>query len=298
MDLFHLPDESRRQQVFGYTGDIQTWVKPRGITMLHMFAVSSGGGGGPGFSAGGATQAGGGSGGAAGPTGSLVIPAAFLPETLYVFAAPGGAGGAPGGPGSAGTASWVGVDTGVNVATRVLASGNSGSAIQGGNSGTATAGGGVASTGSTAQVTSCLLAVAGVMSVTAGVGSAAGSAAGAGAGFNVLTLGSLTIPGGPGAGTTGSANFAGGGFTGTANIPWFTASQPGGTAGGGRGDGGYSLRVPMVFTEGFGGGSNFSGTGGAGGAGSTGCGGGGGGGGATGGPGGNGGNGLVIITGW
>ena len=91
-DLFHLPDNADHQQTFEYNGTWQTWLKPLGITMVHLFALSSGAGGGGGYSAGGATAAGGGGGGSGASTASLLVPAAFLPDTLYINVSPGSAG--------------------------------------------------------------------------------------------------------------------------------------------------------------------------------------------------------------
>jgi hypothetical protein len=294
-DMYAWPDGSDLQQAFNYAGETQTWSKPRGIRMVHMLAISSGSGGGGGFSAGGATQAGGGSSGVGGPVASLLIPASFLPDLLYVSVGQGGQGASAGGIGGNGATSLVGSYSVIAQTTAFLASGGS-STISGGNPGTASAGGGAPSAGSQSAVSQCPLSASGTLVTVAGIAGLPGNATG---GPSPLSLpSSIVSEGGAGAGTTGSANAAGAGVTGGVLVPWYFATMAGGAAGGGNAPPGFSVRAPMLFTGGLGGGSNFSGAGGAGGNGATGSGGGGGGGGVTGGAGGNGGNGLVIITCW
>ena len=55
----------------------QQWIKPKGVTMVHILCIGAGGGGGGGQSASG--NKGGGGGGGSGAIGSLIIPAIFLP---------------------------------------------------------------------------------------------------------------------------------------------------------------------------------------------------------------------------
>lgn len=73
-----------------------TWIKPRGVNFVHIFALGGGGGGGAGgcgpF---GAVNVGarGGAGGASGGQYSAIFPEYFIPNTLYVSVGYGGAGG-------------------------------------------------------------------------------------------------------------------------------------------------------------------------------------------------------------
>jgi hypothetical protein len=294
-DLFHLPDNADHQQVFGYAGEIQTWTKPLGITMVHMVALSSGAGGGGGYSAGGATQAGGGGGGGTGGISSVIVPASFLPDVLYVYAAPGGAGGSAGNAGGNGAASWAGMMTVSTAQSLYLISSLPSSLPIGGGAGTSSAGGTGGASGAAPTSTNMPLSVFGMIATVIGV---AGASGGASTGPTTANPGAVPLfPASGGAGTTGSVNGAGGGTL-SGSLPWYSYAQPGGAAGGGHGQDGTALRIPPYFMGGFGGGSNYAGTGGSGGNGATGCAGGGGGGGTTGGAGGAGGNGAVWITCW
>lgn len=67
----------------------QTWQKPNGCSFVYMLIIASGGGGGRPTS--GATTTAGGGGGSGGHT-RVMIPAMFLPETLYVWPGSGGLG--------------------------------------------------------------------------------------------------------------------------------------------------------------------------------------------------------------
>jgi hypothetical protein len=92
--MFHLPGDSRAT-VFGpNAGKWQAWSKPPNTTMISMLCMGSGGTG-----LDGATSysgdpptptATGGTGGASGPINRLLIPAMFLPDTLYVLVGTGG----------------------------------------------------------------------------------------------------------------------------------------------------------------------------------------------------------------
>ena len=66
----------------------QTWVKPRGIKMVYMIAAGGGSSGGSGLNTGGTS--GGGAGGTSGAQTTLLIPAMFLPDVLYIQAGLGG----------------------------------------------------------------------------------------------------------------------------------------------------------------------------------------------------------------
>jgi hypothetical protein len=288
LDEWHLPDNSRAQQVFNYTGDFEVWAKPRGITMVHLIAIGGGAGGACGYAGSTSTLRGGGSGGCQGGQINALFPASLIPDLLYINV----------GAGSAGTASGTTASASSGGVTYVCfypsttyywINANGGT---GGNPGTSSAGGAASGSATASIATSPQIAlttaVAGTTSASAGSN---GSAAAA-----TVNNGLQTVYGGAGGGGASAANgdTAGGGMQ--AFLPYLPAGIPGGTAAGGAGQNGIALVKPMIFYGGTGGGSYAAGTGGAGGNGATGCGGGGGGGGLTGGAGGNGGNGLVVIT--
>src|SRR5580698_8056940 len=100
-DYFGVPDGGDRSQLFLGVGTqnspgtaaFQVWQKPIGISMIHIALLSSGAGGGAGFTGATSTLRGGGSGGGCGGITRFIIPAACVPDVLYVYP---GAGGAPG----------------------------------------------------------------------------------------------------------------------------------------------------------------------------------------------------------
>jgi hypothetical protein len=295
-DYFGLPDGGDRQQWFGYTGTALAvpWVKPRGISVIHFWALAGGGGGGGGFTGATSTNRFGGGGGAAGGTGTLIIPAAFLPDRLWVIAGAGGAGGPAGTIGSAGTASGVMLDNAEAIGTAAITVMTAPVPGQPGGAGTSSAvgGGGAASAVTTLPGTGGFYGYMG--SWTSGPGQAGGTGALAMSGSQNVTTGGAA----GGEATSGNTDNAGGALTATAAWPVLPFTLAGGAVLGGNGLNGVTQYKPLFFTGGTGGGSYAAGTGGTGGNGATGCGGGGGGGGITGGPGGNGGAGLVIITCW
>lgn len=275
------------------------WKKPAGATFITIIGVGGPGGGGGGNTAVAGNTRGGGGGGGSGAVSRLVIPAAFVPDVLYIRPGAGGAGGAATVAGSVGTVTMVatspfnqagGMTTTAYPALLYLVA-NNGSGANPGSSNGAGAAGGAASTGA-----ECMFSGWGEFTSTqGGNGTAGGSSAGA-VGVT-LTYGSLGIPfsGGTGGGGVGVANtdFAGGPITGVGLLP----QHPGGIAAAGPGNGGLALGPPPFYCGGTGGGTaGASGTAGRGGDGAWGCGGGGGGGGVTGGAGGYGGSGAVWIV--
>jgi hypothetical protein len=303
LDVFGFPDNTDRQQYFNYTGEWQTWSKPRGIMMVSMLSIGSGGGGAGGYSAGGATQAGGGGGGQSGGVANLIIPAAFLPDLLYIWAAQGGVGGAGGAAGNAPPGNPFGSTVAFSPVLNAFASNfltSNATVGAAAGAGTASAGGAAAGAGTITTANSMTLFEFGTFSAVSPLAGNAGAALNTSI-INETSLYLTVSGGGGGAGTSGSINYAGGGYylySGSPVTGILAGNVGGGAAGGGNGNPGFAIRQPMFFTPGTGGGSNFSGTGGAGGNGAIGCGGGGGGGGVVGGAGGNGGNGLVIVTCW
>lgn len=291
--------------------DLQTWIKPKGATMIHFLLIGSGGGGAGGQSS--ASNKGGGGGGGSGAITSVVVPAIFVPNILRILVAKGGRGGAAGQSGEAGNETSIFLGRGLssivrpNIFLRCAGGPGSTSGNPGFNGGTATnftladIGGTVALLGifsntgiatnighngvpgsnggsSTTFNASNLTGVWNVISISGGTGGAGASSTTAGIG------GTITLQ--------AAVNFEGGGFYYPSNI------ISGGASGGGNGNAGVRSLTPFFNTGGTGGGSSVAGTGGNGGDGGYGCGGGGGGGGATGGRGGNGGDGIAIITSW
>ena len=105
MDGFqHLPSQ-QQQRFWVYTGDgvsrgaglgsaYQTWIKPPGISFVHIIAVGAAGGGSGAYIYQAATASRGGSGGGSGAMTSVFLPAYLVPDTLYISVAVGGNGGA------------------------------------------------------------------------------------------------------------------------------------------------------------------------------------------------------------
>ena len=102
----HLPSQ-QDQRFWVYTGDgvsrgaglgsaYQTWIKPPGISFVHIIAVGAAGGGSGAYIYQAGTAARGGSGGGSGAMTSAFLPAYLVPDTLYVTVAKGGLGGTAG----------------------------------------------------------------------------------------------------------------------------------------------------------------------------------------------------------
>jgi hypothetical protein len=90
LDLSHLPVGTGAADVQLFFGtstaagnDWQTWVKPRGKTMLQIALFGKGGNGGTGVIGANSTAAGGGGGGSGGQT-ILTMPLALLPDALFL----------------------------------------------------------------------------------------------------------------------------------------------------------------------------------------------------------------------
>ena len=301
-DLFGLPDGSDLQQWFTYTGQPQPWTKPRGIRMVSFFLLANGCGGGGGFTGATSTERCGGGGGGGGSVSTLIIPAVFLPDIIYVSPGAGGTGGAAGQNGTQGSGTFISVVPGISatgmagiISAAAGTVGQAGTASAGGASGVA----GGASTLGTVGLNNLLCALGVANSATGGNGAAGGANAAGGTLNNSAYLGFSCGGTGGGGCTSANADFAGGQIFLNGTWPGINTATPGGVAGGGRGVDGYAqLRSMLALYGGTGGGSNAAGVGGAGGNGAFGCGGGGGGGGITGGAGGNGGNGRVVVSCW
>lgn len=273
----------------------QSWKKPRGVTMLSILAIAGGGGGGGGFTRTAGNPGGGGGGGACSGHSRLLIPAFFVPDTLYVQVGNGGLGGGPTVAGGNGTNSYVSFGRSATIPNPLIMSGAN--APGGGGAGTAGAGGAAGNIPSIATI----LPPAGLgywFGIAGLVGLGGGAQTGAvGASATAVWNNVLCGPGAGGAGCT-TTDFAGGAVTLQGTPDWPALSLVGGLAAGGNGNAGIQMYQPFGMTGGSGGGSNNSGQAGNGGKGGIGSGGGGGGAGATGGKGGDGGNGLVLIVAW
>lgn len=305
LDLFGLPpSENADIQIFTRLTTVDglqwmTWLKPRGVTMTIALAIGGGSGGGGGFTGiAGSGRGGGGAGGSSGIA-RVIIPAIFLPDSLYVQVGGGGVGGAADAAGGAGlTLSYISVAPNATPAYNILL--RSGNAVAtGGGAGTATAGGAGGAASTITSLTNMPLAGYGQFNSIAGqAGTAGGDDLGAdGTAITIPVTGVLVQGGSGGAGTT-SADFAGGACTAITNS-YLSQQRPATPAAGSfDGSGGVQLWKPFFSFGGLGGSSSNTGIGGNGGNGAYGAGGGGGGGGTTGGKGGDGGSGIVIICCW
>src|SRR5215831_8391618 len=91
----------------------QIWTKPRGLTAVHFTVISGAGGGGAGLTGAASSARGGGGGGGPGGYVAFVMPAAQLPDRLYVVVGHGGKGAASSGSnGVAGDVSVVAMQPG------------------------------------------------------------------------------------------------------------------------------------------------------------------------------------------
>lgn len=293
----------------------QTWNKPAGVTMVHMTAIAGGGGGGGGHCRAAGNPGGGGAGGACSGIATLLVPAIFLPDVLYVQVGSGGAGGTNsatpgtvGGAGGNGSNSYVSLATSSVIPAIILASGAN--APGGGGGGTSLVGG----TGGAVPTVATIAAVGpiGKLGVWPNTGTAtnngyvglvgaAATTSSAGVsvsnGWNVIPF----TPGAGGGGQSGSTDFNGGAVNIQASLalPDGFITANGIVPGPGQsGNPGIQLFKPFLGSGGAGGGSSATASAGHGGKGAIGCGGGGGGSGVVSGMGGAGGPGAVIIVSW
>lgn len=311
-DQFSLPKPGKSDvQLFrpmGNTTSWAQWVKPRGVQMIYMMAVSGGGGGGGGFTGATTTDRAGGGGGGSSGIARFFGPASMVPDNLYVQAGLGGlgvlSGGGVAGSGGISYVSMGGYPAGTlanfTVDNNLFLMSNA-AGPTGGTTGTVTTAGPAGAAGTIAVIGSQNRGgYAGFWAATVGVIGAVGGAISDGAGVAATALGDF-VPfcgGAGGSGTTGG-NVTGGAITGGGIFQ----SIPGGPTGQ-AGGGGFSWNPDiigsfMASTGGSGGGSADAAAGGGGGKGGfPGSGGGGGAGGTTGGRGGDGGDGCVVIISW
>ena len=182
-----------------------TWVKPRGVSFVHIFALGGGGGGGGGANTG--SNGGGGGGGSAAQC-SMLYFANDIPDTLYLSVGKGGAGGAANSNGTAGIITRVSIWPEA-LANSTLAVSNAGQLGQAGTVGT----GGTA--GATSAITS--MALAGLGFTTYGMAAANNcSIAGAAGGYGNLRL---TTTAASGTGTAATLTFT------STGIPQYAAGD-------------------------------------------------------------------------
>jgi hypothetical protein len=286
-DLFHLP-QPPYTQVYNSRGTY-TWNKPQGITMVSFFVVGGGGGGGRGGNGGVTVGVNGAGGGGGGAVTKLIIPAIFIPESLFINV------GAGGGASTAGEASFIGVAGGTNVFTTRLVFSAGGT--QGGDGSVAV--GGTAGPGGAASTTaSAIYHNLGIFTSIAG--GSGGGGTGTGIGGSPLTT-NLTSGGSGGAGRNSAIGLGTPGTI-TGNGTILPTLSPGNRAVTLDGQSGVYSLAPFQSYGGIGaygavrtagliggrGGNGVYGSGGGGGGSSTSA--------ASGGAGGTGGDGFVIIT--
>jgi hypothetical protein len=331
IDYSHLPPNNNGDvQIFNIpnSGSWYTWIKPRGITMVHMTCISGGGGGGGGYCRATLTSGSGGAGGACSGITTLLIPAIFLPDILFVQVGTPGLGGTGsattgtvGQSGSAGSNSYIsmGHNSEASVPSLIL---QSGIVTPGGGGGGILVGspnGGIVPTVVTIATLGPIVKYGMVnangVATNAGIVGAVGSVGYAGVGSNNGNQWQ-TIPFTPGQGgagiASGSTTALNGGGLNLINVfelpdmgLYSGPSQGAFTYNGGspasnaniHGNPGIQIMKPLMGTGGLGGASSNSGSGGNGGSGAIGC-GGGGGAGLISGNGGNGGSGYVAIVCW
>lgn len=137
LDFSHIPVAIGNADVQSFVGNAttlasswQTWQKPRGKSMLHIQLVGAGGNGGTGVVGANSVSAGG-AGGQSGAITNVIVPLAFLPDTLYLSLA---------GVKPTATANFASIITiaPANVANNILAFANGG--LHGGNAAAGTGG--------------------------------------------------------------------------------------------------------------------------------------------------------------
>lgn len=301
LDLQHLASSTKADvQVFTGegTGVAKAWQKPRGVSMLYILALGRGGAGGNG-AVGAASAAAGGGGGASGSQTTLLIPAIFLPDTLYIHAS----------TSLSNTSVAIYPSTGSPTSRDVVVMAYAGN--NGGNASGATAG---AAGTLPVAVTAADMPLYGMgrTNILGGQAGVIGSVSATGTSVTLPTTGLIVTGGASGGGlanTGGGISRAGGNITGAGVFPTLEGGVLGGT-GFPPGNGSAGIRpIPNLnyFYGGSGGASSHPDAtgaglvGGYGGDGAPGCGGGGGGGALTGstqGLGGKGGPGLVVIISW
>ena len=306
IDYSNIPSITNHQTFFALGSTTwQTWQKPRNCKFIYITTIGGGGGGG-----GGANTSGNGGGGGGGGSSSITktfIPAALLPDLLYIQVGLGGLGGATATNGGSGGITTISIEPNTTPTNVIIRSGDVGAT--GGNGGTIAVAGTGGNGGTTFSTTNGFLSSLGVTSsIVRSIGNDGGF--GFVGGGTITSLSSLIVCGGGGGGGKSNTNGGAGGSVLAGGVLGRVAGGVGGTTGGNGGNGTLTItpnlltysstQFPFATNGGAGGGGNaaISGGGGNGGNGAIGSGGGGAGStdGGTGRNGGNGGDGIVIIT--
>lgn len=232
LDVFNTPSASLSTfDVFTGTSSVtltqwQTWRKPRGCNWVKIIGAGGGGAGSAGFS-GSSTGGGAGAGGGSGAQSTVVLPAFFVPDILYIQAGTGGVGTATQGvAGAAGLVTYVGVEPSTTLAANtILLQANGGSG--GGASAAAAASTGGAA-GTVVAITNMPLAGRGKYSFLAGQAGTAGGFGATGTSVTMPTTG-LMVTGGAGGGGAGTTNGASGGNITGFGIPQYFPPLSGGS---------------------------------------------------------------------
>ena len=264
------------QEFYGQSGTTlrqwQTWRKPRGVSWVYMIGVGGGGGGSTGGRGGNATGGGGGGGGSGGQS-TVLIPAQFLPDVLYVQAGFGGAGvttsGGNGVAGNPGVPTYVTIEPSTTLTsnmTVLLANGGSAGDAE------STLGSPGGTGGTLATVGVMPLAGRGTFTLLVGQTGGQGGTRSVGPAPTALAYPAtgLLVSGGQGGGGGGTIPASGAGFaavTGSLGQDFYPAISAGAVAAGatpaGRGTAGVIVRKNLLFTGGTGGGGSSSTAGGA-----------------------------------
>ena len=309
IDVFNLTNTIIQNQVFYTKGvtDWQVWNKPNNCRFIFIMCIGGGGGGGAGQNGAGSTSRQGGGGGGSASVSVAFYPSYVIPDTLFLQVGAGGIGGRGGITplsGADGNISYVSVESN-STAINILLQSDTASA----GGGVVGGAGGTAGTGGTAWLGTGVISDCSFANSVAGQSGTTGGVAGT---PTAITIGGVITTGGAGGGGYSAGVNTGGSITGSSFIPTITGGGGNINLNGVDGSGGYcslnpsllgSIRQPIFFTGGAGGGTSNNFTGGAGGNASFGSGGGGGVGSTTGGvgangsgAGGKGGDGLIIIT--
>ena len=94
LDLYNLPDNSQRTQVFYNSG---YYIIPKNATTVMIVAIGAGGGGGNGFSGAAGSTRGGGAGGGSGAITRAILPVSVITEQLFITIGAGGTAAVAGG---------------------------------------------------------------------------------------------------------------------------------------------------------------------------------------------------------
>lgn len=263
----------------------QTWRKPRGCKMIYMLAVGGGSSGGCGLNSG--ASSGGGAGGGSGAQSSLLIPAAVLPDELFIQAGAGGqqpASLVSAAVGVVGIPTYVCLEPTSLVAQLTILFANAGPVT--GTAATTTVGGVAGSAAAVATIANMPFAGRGLYQFFAGqAGVAGGTSTTAGVDRTLAFQSGIIVTGGSGGGGSSATPGAGGQITG-ADTNWASGAIPNittvaaaasGATPAGQGYTPTPLKFNMFYGGLGGGGASTSGGGnaGAGGHGGLGCGGGG-----------------------